>query len=292
MLYGDGGAGKTTLELDLGFHLAAGDAWFGIPVARPVRTLLIENEGPRALFRRKMERKSDGWSGSPLEGRLQILAEPWGKFSFADPGWREHIASRMLDLRTELLMAGPLGRLGMDFPGTLAEVNGFMSLIAEVRDRVPALAVLLAHHENRGGRVSGAWEGSGDTLMHVQSAGHGKTLLRFQKARWAETWHKRTLHLAWTDGEGFAVEERPEFSEEEKVESLLAAIRAAGGRAWGMVTKDEGVRGNATELAVIRERLLREGLLFNAGSATAMKLWHRDDPARPDDQIDLLEEEA
>ena len=36
MVYGDGGAGKTTLCLDLACHLAAGDDWLGIPVAAAV----------------------------------------------------------------------------------------------------------------------------------------------------------------------------------------------------------------------------------------------------------------
>ena len=34
MLYGDGGAGKTTLTIDLAFHLAAGCDWLGMTVAR------------------------------------------------------------------------------------------------------------------------------------------------------------------------------------------------------------------------------------------------------------------
>ena len=35
MFYGDGGAGKTTLAIDLAFHLAAGEDWLGIPVRGP-----------------------------------------------------------------------------------------------------------------------------------------------------------------------------------------------------------------------------------------------------------------
>ena len=34
--YGDGGAGKTTLEVDLAFHLAAGRPWLGLPVPEPL----------------------------------------------------------------------------------------------------------------------------------------------------------------------------------------------------------------------------------------------------------------
>jgi hypothetical protein len=50
ILYGDGGTGKTTIAVDLGCHLAAGDDWLGILVPRPVRVLLLEAEGPRPQF--------------------------------------------------------------------------------------------------------------------------------------------------------------------------------------------------------------------------------------------------
>ena len=45
MVYGDGCVGKTTLVVDLCFHLAAGDDWLGIPVPRKARVLIVENEG-------------------------------------------------------------------------------------------------------------------------------------------------------------------------------------------------------------------------------------------------------
>jgi AAA domain len=70
MFYGDGGAGKTTLCIDLACHLAAGDDWLGLPVARTARVLLVENEGPRPLFRVKLKRKRDGWVGSPIGDRV------------------------------------------------------------------------------------------------------------------------------------------------------------------------------------------------------------------------------
>ena len=84
MFYGDGGAGKTTLTLDLACHLAAGDDWLMMSVPRSLRVLVIENEGPRALFRAKVRRKLAGWAGSPLEDRLIFWEAPWAKFTFAD----------------------------------------------------------------------------------------------------------------------------------------------------------------------------------------------------------------
>ena len=41
LLYGDGGASKTTLGIDLACHLAAGDPWLGIAIARAVKIGLI-----------------------------------------------------------------------------------------------------------------------------------------------------------------------------------------------------------------------------------------------------------
>ena len=70
-----------------------------------------------------------------------------------------------------------------------------------------ALTVILIHHENKGGTVSGAWEGAGDTLLHVEARGNGYTSVHIQKARWSSTHHNTTLDLAWTDGEGFRLKE-------------------------------------------------------------------------------------
>ncbi len=209
MIYGDGGAGKTTLTLDLGLHLAAGAAWLGIRVARPIRVLVIENEGPRPLFRSKLRRKLAGWDGPPLQGRVGIFESPWGEFTFTDEEWRTALAARVRDDEIDVLIAGPVTRLGMDEAGTLQQVRDFLSLVADVRARSGRrITVILVHHENKGGAVSGAWEGSGDTLLHVEARGLGHTCLRVQKARWSSEHHGITLDLAWTDGEGFAVEHR------------------------------------------------------------------------------------
>ena len=118
-------------------------------------------------------------------------------------------------------MAGPVAALGMDTAGTLAEVRAFMSLVRDLREQIDhPLTVILVHHENKGGAVSGAWEGAGDTLLHTTAAGHGSTHVYVQKARWASASHHTTLKLAWADGEGFALEaDRDLFAE---IRDLLA----------------------------------------------------------------------
>ena len=95
MFYGDGGAGKTTLAIDLGFHLAAGDTWLGIPVPHPVRVLLIENEGPRPLLRQKLKRKREAWNGGDLGDRVDVFERPWREFTFASEQWREELALKV-----------------------------------------------------------------------------------------------------------------------------------------------------------------------------------------------------
>jgi archaellum biogenesis ATPase FlaH len=207
MIYGDGGAGKTTLSIDLACHLAAGDDWLEIPVARAARVLLIENEGPRPLLRKKLRRKVEAWPGAALGERVRLLEQPWAQFTFATEQWRAELARIVRDTEIDVVMVGPLSRSGMDAAGTLQEVAAFMDLIKDVREQSGRrLTVVLIHHENRAGTVSGAFEGSGDTLLHVTAAGNGHTVLFVQKARWASDRHQQTIKLAWTDGEGFELE--------------------------------------------------------------------------------------
>jgi hypothetical protein len=206
MMYGDGGAGKTTLAFDAAFHLAAGSDWLGLPVPRRVRSLIIEREGPRPLLRRKMRRKLADWDGPPIDGGVRILRSPWTSFSFADEQWRGKLAEIVEDESIDLIIAGPLTRIGMDTAGTLQEVVAFMQLVSDVRAHCQRrVAVLFVHHENKSGSVSGAWEGAGDTLLHVQQGGPRQTILTVQKARWGSDYHGITMHLAWAPGESFEV---------------------------------------------------------------------------------------
>lgn len=220
MIYGDGGASKTTLGIDLAVHLAAGDDWLGASVPRPVRVALIEAEGPRPLFRRKLRNKLDAWHGGAVGDRLHVLETPWGEFRFPDA---EEVADALGQLQVDVLIVGPLTRVGMEELGTLQQVRDFMALIAAFRRRTcRRLVIILIHHENKGGAVSGAWEGAGDTLLHTEVKARGKTTLTVQKARWSGEWHKRKLELGWTDGEGFEVIDEGERHLESEIGRHLA----------------------------------------------------------------------
>lgn len=292
MFYGDGGAGKTTLAIDLACHLAAGDNWLGIRVGRPVRVLLIENEGPRPLFRAKLRRKLEGWKGSPIGEGLTVLEQPWARLSFAEEGWRDALADVVRSAEIDVVIIGPVSRSGMNEAGTLQQVRDFTELVSEVRDLSGRrLVVVLIHHENKGGQVSGAWEGAGDTLFHVQAQGPGSVRLHFQKVRWSSAWHKKTLQLAWADGEGFEVEDKPELDDETIAAQLLSAIRHEPGTAWGKVEKaTPGV--NRERRMAVRDLLFGKGEIVNiakgeGGQETALaycperktaRLYPSDDP--------------
>lgn len=215
MVRGDGGAGKTTLTVDMAFHLAGGNDWLAIPVARALRVLLIENEGPRPQFRQKLARKLAVWEGGALEGRLTVFDDPWGDFTFGDAGWRLELARRISDEQIDVVIAGPLTRLGMNEAGTLQQTRDFMANVDDVRSKTEQIfSTVLIHHDNKAGGVSGAWEGTTDTLLHVTGVSRGLTKLHVQKARWSSELHNQSFDLNWIDGEGFAVKDERDYQAE------------------------------------------------------------------------------
>jgi AAA domain/Toprim-like len=263
MFYGDGGVGKTTLGIDAACHLAAGDDWLGIPVPKPVRVLLVEGEGPRPRFRLKLRRKLAHWDGQPIGDRLQVLEEPWARFTFADERWREDLAAAIREREIDVLIVGPLTNVGMEGAGLIAEARAFLDLVGNVRQRSGrALAVVLIHHEAKGGKVSGAWEGVGDTLLHVTALGHGHLRLYVQKARWASALHQTTIKLNWADGEGFVIDDTPELDDDAVAEKIVAAVENNPGTGWSRV--EDTTRGVSDDKRrEVRDRLLREGVIVN-----------------------------
>lgn len=209
MMYGDGGAGKTTLTIDAVSHLASGASWLGIPVERPVRTLLIENEGPRGKFRQRLSEKHASWNGhAPFSPNVSVLEEPWTRFTLRDPAHRLALASTVDAEEIDLVVMGPLVTLGMVGGGTPDEVIAFEELLLETRTLIArSVSLWIIHHENKAGDVSGAWERVPDALCHVQALGNGHTRLVWQKARWADDYHKTKLDLVWAEGRSFTIRE-------------------------------------------------------------------------------------
>jgi len=285
MLYGDGGAGKTTLAIDLGFHLATGRNWLGLEIEKPATVLLIENEGPRPLFRRKLRRKLSAWGEvGELADRLWIWEEPWRGFTFGESDMRAHLAMLVYDLGVDLVVAGPVTALGMEDAGTMRDVRQFAGLLADVRERSGRpVAFLLVHHENKGGRVSGAWEGVGDTMLHLQrKGGEGAARLYVQKARWNPEMHRKALGLAWSPGDTYelvAADARLEERAERVWDEIETYVRDNAGASWNAIKK--AVAGDETYKRRRRDAMVEEGIIVDLGTGSRSAYWHRDDPALP-----------
>jgi AAA domain len=281
LTYGAGGAGKTTWVVDGVFHLAGGVAWNGFAVPRPMNVVMVENEGPRAKFRQKLDRKAATWTGPDVFDRIHLLEDPWAGFTFGDAGQRDQLAAFLNQTRADLLVSGPISTLGMVGGGTPDEINSFMALLRELRKFVDhPVAWWGVHHENRAGQVSGAWERVPDTLVHITPRGNGHTRVFWQKARWSSDTHQTTTNLAWRDGWTYEVEEPDEPVTAERIwDDLAKYVTEHGGTGWNKA--DTAVPGKGTLKRETRDRMLADGVLVNAGNAANFKLWHRDDPARP-----------
>jgi hypothetical protein len=209
LLYGDGGASKTTLTIDAVAHWAAGKPWLGLPTARPLRVLLIENEGPRGPFRQKLSRKLNTWQGPDFANNVYVLEEPWARFTFACDTHRQQLANHVTDHTIDIVVANPLQELGTEGGGTPDDVSAFNAHVNDFRNRVGRpVAIWFIHHENKAGDISGAWERVPDTLIHARLEGQGRTALHWSKTRWSSSLHNTTMKLRWlTDSASFELED-------------------------------------------------------------------------------------
>jgi hypothetical protein len=69
------------------------------------------------------------------------------------------------------------------------------------------------------------------------------------------------MQLVWADGESFELREREEINESTMADEIFAAARELPGGSWSKIRSR--VRGNETEKAAVRDRLIRDGVLIN-----------------------------
>jgi hypothetical protein len=275
VVYGKGGGGKTTLTLDVACHLATGTDWHGLEVPTARRVAVIENDGLRGRFRRKVRAKLAAWSGSDPGDQLQFLAEPWAQLRLSSERDRAALAAYLNAAAVHVLVAGPIVSLGMIGGGTPDEVAAFEAHLQALRDLLERpLLVILLHHTNQRGQISGAWDRVPDTLILIANTGKG-TRLVWQKARDSSTLHAASWKLRWAEGMTFEMDDTPDVTEDDVEQGILAAVLANPGESWRTIA--EPVKGNATTKAEVRDRLIREGLLVNRGTGRAFALWNPDD---------------
>jgi putative DNA primase/helicase len=117
ILFAKGGKGKTTLTLDAAFHFASGVDWLGFAVPRPLRVLLIENEGPREPFRTKLELKKKLWP-HPISGEIHGTTVDWGAVTLKNTVHAQALRDYVVDYEIDLVVGDPLDSLGLDGVGS------------------------------------------------------------------------------------------------------------------------------------------------------------------------------
>lgn len=266
LMYGDGGAGKTTLTLDAIAHLASGQEWLTVPVPRPLRILIIENEGPRTEFRRSLQVKADAWQGPRFTGNVAVMREPWGNLDLRLVPQRTALAHGIGDLNIDLVCLGPLASLGVQGGGTPDEINDFHRLLTHVRDLASRpFALWMIHHENKSGDVSGAWERYPDTLVHVQGQGNGRTRVYWRKVRWSSRLHGTSVNLQWADGRTYEPEEQP--NRDLHAEALAWLADQDGYRNYGEIVDALQVR--RAKIRPVLDELTEAGHLQHAVGVAA-----------------------
>jgi hypothetical protein len=289
MVYGADGCGKSTWTIDGIVHLAAGENWLGIPVPRPARICLIENEGPPSLFQQKLEHKIETWEGADPSSNLFVFTGPWGEFSFADPDARAALTAFCDKHQIEVVAANPTLGLGVSASGRPDETQAFVDHLVECGLKTTR-AFWLLHHENKAGQISGDWGRHPDTKVALARDGnHQRTKLDWAKTRWATIDpEKKMVMLEWiTDTQGYTVTDitAAGASDDELDAGIAEYLTAHPWAATRMVQAN--VTGRDKRIAHQLKQGLDAGKLDCADGPHGAKLWSliaRDDD--PDEATD------
>ena len=195
---------------------------------------------------------------------------------------RRQLADIVASQHLDVVVLGPLVCAGMEAAGTLQDVREFLRLLTDVRRRAGRrVTFILIHHENRAGKVSGAWEGADrhPAARHpdgprTHPAAHSESPLGIRLPR--------PNDQSRLDREGgFEVEDKPERTDEAIAEDILTAVAGTPGIGWTKVANAiPGVRDERRR--AVRDRLLADGRLANVVSWTGSRCGSTSAPsARP-----------
>ena len=232
---------------------------------------MIENEGPHDPYARKVDEFAERFSecccsGEPhgsaegIDKNTFFLDAPWGRFSFDDKGLAEELNAFVRDVEADLVVANPLGRLGMKGAGTPEETREFLQLLANAGLNED-FAALLLHHLAKVNKavplvqqVSGDWGPHPDTIMILEEAGERMSKLSFGKVRWGDQ-GRQPLLLRWlTDPNGpvgyHADSGIKVITDRELYERIDAFIHEAG-KPVGITAITRGVTGQTERIRVL-----------------------------------------
>jgi hypothetical protein len=249
------GDGKTTFTVELSLHASAGIDFLGLRFPRPLRVLVIENEGPREAFRQKLEGRLAHWGGDG-EPRIWDVPAEWGQVRISDAAVREELRAVVVAHGIDLVVSDSLTRFGVRGNGTPEETREFVEWLTELglgRD----LAFLLLHHprtrpdpaESELERLAGAWQPHADLIMLLQRLAGDRARLSFPKTRWAHGQRPPCILAFDPETEAFSYIGVDEAEQRDYV-AELAELMADG--EWWTVTqlrkpKDQGGIGAAPD---------------------------------------------
>ncbi|MCY4088185.1 MAG: AAA family ATPase [Actinomycetia bacterium] len=195
LLAGRSGEGKTTLANELAFHLAAGAGYLDHPIERPLRVLLIENEGPQEPFRQKLERKHRNWRHQSLDKNLYIHTHNWAAFRLDQQEARSRLAAFTAHHGIDVVIADPLGSLGDTGAGSPKEAQPFIELLKQT-GLYQTVAWIILHHLRKPGaqtrvgdeldEISGAWVQHADAVLTLKARKGNQARLSYPKLRWGK----------------------------------------------------------------------------------------------------------
>ncbi len=267
MLVARGGKGKTTLTIDFAFHLVSGVDWLGFKVARPLRVLLVENEGPREPFRAKLATKTKVWPHE-LAGELFVHTLDWGGFTLADGDARAQLRSYIESNEIDVVVGDPLDSLGVAGVGSPEDVRAFMALMHEVGLHKDVAFVLL-HHPHKGesadplDEASGAWGGKPDTQLNLDKKTNNRARLSFPKVRWSRRGTRSAYLLAFDpDTESFSVVHEEADEERDYDAEIVALLTQTPWRTPKEIAASADKGGIGANVDLVKDRLTKRHDLF------------------------------
>lgn len=163
---GAGGVGKTTLMLTRILRWGAGLPWFDdvraayVPV-KPLKTLVVENEGAGGMFQRKV---INMLRHAPIDGDVveQMLENVliWGEGGYSairldDPAAADQVNTALRDNPDiDLVVMEPFARLWSGDENSNTEMNALLSALEELAGK-HSVGILLGHHRRKGQAGSG-----------------------------------------------------------------------------------------------------------------------------------------
>jgi hypothetical protein len=169
VLYGQPGAGKSFLALDLALSVAAGRAWLGRPTQRG-GVAYVYAEGAAGLKKRIAAwriRTSSGTAAFRVLPHALDLTEEWAELVAG----LAQIASP-----PRLLIIDTLARcFGSGDENSTEDMGAFIASLDKLRAYFPGLTILVVHHsgkdDTKGARGSTALKGAADAVMHLTKKG-------------------------------------------------------------------------------------------------------------------------